>query len=203
MSLGENIYNCRVLKNWSQTDLADALAVSRQSVSKWENGTATPDLDKLINMKEIFEVSLDDLVFGKVDSAPQPVAPATTTTVQHHVPHFRVYMGMVMLVFGMLMLLLSIFWGDLLYFGEAFGELMSAVIVLVSVAMIVPYDFRVFTVCTVIYFAYSVVCFGIMKISNVTNSLFTFIASIVIVVWFIVCGLHATRGETPFGDTKR
>ena len=190
MSLGENIYNCRVLKNWSQTELADALSVSRQSVSKWENGSATPDLDKLIKMREIFDVSLDDLVFGSIDSAPQTSAPAAEHS---RLPHFRVYMGMVMLVFGMLMLLLSIFWGDHLYFGEAFGELMSAVIVLVSIAMIVPYDFRVFAVCTVIYFAYSVVCFGIMKISNVTNSLFTFIASIVIVAWFIICGEHATK----------
>ena len=64
------------------------------------------------------------------------------------------------------------------------------------------YDFRVFTVCTVIYFAYSVVCFGIMKISNVANSLFTFIASIVIVVWFIVCGLHANRDESFRGNAK-
>lgn len=199
MSLGENIYNCRVLKNWSQTELADALSVSRQSVSKWENGSATPDLDKLIKMREIFDVSLDDLVFGSIDSAPQTSAPAAEHS---RLPHFRVYMGMVMLVFGMLMLLLSIFWGDHLYFGEAFGELMSAVIVLVSIAMIVPYDFRVFTVCTVIYFAYSVVCFGIMKISNVTHSLFTFIASIVIVVWFIVCGLHANRDESFRGNAK-
>ena len=205
MSLGENIYNCRVLKNWSQTELADALAVSRQSVSKWENGSATPDLDKLIKMKELFGVSLDDLVFGKPDKAPESVAPAPVQTpphVQHHMPNFRIYMGMVMLMFGMLMLLLSIFWGDHLYFGEAFGELLSAVIVLVSIAMIVPYDFRVFTVCTVIYFIYTVICFGIMKISSITNSIFTLIASIVIVVWFIVCGLHATRNEVPWGDTE-
>ena len=47
MNLGENIYRLRAEKNMSQGDLADALEVSRQSVSKWENNSATPELDKL------------------------------------------------------------------------------------------------------------------------------------------------------------
>ena len=51
MNLGENIYKYRTSKNWSQTEFADALDVSRQSVSKWENNMATPDLDKLLKMK--------------------------------------------------------------------------------------------------------------------------------------------------------
>lgn len=58
MSLGESIYKFRLSKNWSQTDLANALEVSRQSVSKWENNTATPDLD-------IFNVTLNELIFDK------------------------------------------------------------------------------------------------------------------------------------------
>ena len=65
MSLGENIFKQRTNQNWSQTDLANELNVSRQSVSKWENNTAVPDLDKLIKMKQIFEVSIDELVFGE------------------------------------------------------------------------------------------------------------------------------------------
>ena len=64
MNLGENIYRLRTGKNMSQGDLADALEVSRQSVSKWENNSATPDLEKLIKMSELFEVSLDELVNG-------------------------------------------------------------------------------------------------------------------------------------------
>ena len=65
MSLGENIYKHRSARNWSQTDLAEALEVSRQSISKWENNMATPDLDKVIKMGEIFNVTLDELVFDK------------------------------------------------------------------------------------------------------------------------------------------
>ena len=66
MQLGENIYALRTLQNMSQGDLADALEVSRQSVSKWENNMAVPELDKLVKMSELFGVSLDTLVHGTV-----------------------------------------------------------------------------------------------------------------------------------------
>ena len=61
MNLGERIYELRTKMNMSQGDLADKLDVSRQSVSKWENNTAVPDLDKLIKLCDIFEISLDEL----------------------------------------------------------------------------------------------------------------------------------------------
>ncbi len=61
MNLGERIYEFRNEKNLSQGDLADALDVSRQSVSKWENNMAVPDLEKLIKLCDIFEISLDEL----------------------------------------------------------------------------------------------------------------------------------------------
>ena len=62
MNLGDTIYRLRTEKNMSQGDLADALGVSRQSVSKWENGNATPDLDKLVKLAKLFGVTLDELV---------------------------------------------------------------------------------------------------------------------------------------------
>ncbi len=61
MNFGEKIYELRTKKNLSQGDLADRLDVSRQSVSKWENNTAVPDLDKLIKLCDIFEITLDEL----------------------------------------------------------------------------------------------------------------------------------------------
>ena len=45
MNLGETIYRLRTERNLSQGDLADALDVSRQSVSKWENNSAVPELE--------------------------------------------------------------------------------------------------------------------------------------------------------------
>ena len=75
MSLSENIYRLRTEKNMSQLDLADALEVSRQSVSKWETGTAVPELDKLIKLAELFEISLDELV-GRGEQKAESAAPA-------------------------------------------------------------------------------------------------------------------------------
>lgn len=75
MSLGENIYKFRTQKNMSQGDLADALDVSRQSVSKWENNNAVPELDKLVKMGQIFGITLDELVSGK-KPAPKPEVPS-------------------------------------------------------------------------------------------------------------------------------
>ena len=65
MNLGETIYQYRINKNLSQGDLAEKLDVSRQSVSKWENNSAVPDLDKIIKLCDIFEISIDELVKGK------------------------------------------------------------------------------------------------------------------------------------------
>lgn len=78
MSLAENIYRLRSEQNMSQLDLADALEVSRQSVSKWETGTAVPELDKLVKMSDLFGVSLDELVGRSVpvETPIQAEAPA-------------------------------------------------------------------------------------------------------------------------------
>ena len=65
MNLGEKIYQQRTKKELSQGDLAEMLNVSRQSISKWENNTATPDLEKIVKMSEIFEISLDELIKGR------------------------------------------------------------------------------------------------------------------------------------------
>ena len=60
----------------SQLDLADALEVSRQSVSKWETGAAVPELDKLVKMSTLFGITLDQLV-GRASSGPTAPKPST------------------------------------------------------------------------------------------------------------------------------
>ena len=65
MTLGERICALRTRKNLSQGELAESLDVSRQSISKWETNASVPELDKLIKLSEIFEVSLDELILDK------------------------------------------------------------------------------------------------------------------------------------------
>lgn len=56
MSLGETIHRLRTEQNLSQDGLADALGVSRQSISKWETNRSVPDLDKLVKLSGVFGV---------------------------------------------------------------------------------------------------------------------------------------------------
>ena len=61
MEFSERLMILRKQAGLSQEQLADRLGVTRQSVSKWESGTALPELVKLISLSEIFGVSLDYL----------------------------------------------------------------------------------------------------------------------------------------------
>lgn len=62
MILADKITNLRKKAGWSQEELANQLGVSRQSVSKWESGASIPDLDKILRLSQIFEVSTDYLL---------------------------------------------------------------------------------------------------------------------------------------------
>lgn len=58
----DNLISLRKMKQMSQEQLAEAVGVSRQTISKYETGEALPDIDKCKIMAELFDVSLDDLV---------------------------------------------------------------------------------------------------------------------------------------------
>lgn len=62
MTIGEKIIQLRMSKGISQEQLAEHLNVSRQSVSKWEMGQAAPQIDKIVQLSELFNVSCDELL---------------------------------------------------------------------------------------------------------------------------------------------
>ena len=64
MDFGERLYKLRIENNLSQEQLAQLLDVSRQSISKWENGKGYPEMNRLLFMSNYFKVSLDYLVRG-------------------------------------------------------------------------------------------------------------------------------------------
>ena len=72
MALPEKLYALRKKSGLSQEQLAEALNVSRQAISKWEGGSAMPESDKLLALSNYFGVSLDYLL---KDGAPN-AAPA-------------------------------------------------------------------------------------------------------------------------------
>ncbi len=62
MLLSEKIYRLRKTRGMSQEELATATSVTRQSISKWESGSALPDASKIVVLSELFGVSTDYLL---------------------------------------------------------------------------------------------------------------------------------------------
>lgn len=62
MTIGEKITHLRIVSNISQEELAGILKVSRQSLSKWENGDVLPSLDKIKELCALFKVTADELI---------------------------------------------------------------------------------------------------------------------------------------------
>ncbi len=60
--LGNRIVYLRKESHLSQEELAEMLEVSRQSVSKWETGICQPDIENVLKMSQIFEVTVDELL---------------------------------------------------------------------------------------------------------------------------------------------
>ena len=137
MSLADNIYKFRTEQNMSQLDLAEALEVSRQSVSKWETGTAVPELDKLVKMSKLFEISLDELVNGEAQpekAEPSPIItpepqviyvekPAFPTVKRHH-------------VIGAVILFCSLIYAVILYEGLSLEETLSMVLPVIACGIV-------------------------------------------------------------------
>lgn len=76
MSFGEKLQQLRKEKGLSQEDLAHQLNVSRQAVSKWESQNGYPEMEKIIIISELFQVSLDYLM--KEDYEKQETEPTTS-----------------------------------------------------------------------------------------------------------------------------
>ena len=60
--LSDRILELRRQRGWSQEELAERMEVSRQAVSKWESGQTAPELDKILELSRIFEVTTDYLL---------------------------------------------------------------------------------------------------------------------------------------------
>ena len=72
MEFNNKLYELRKQKGFSQEELANRLNVSRQTISKWEVGESTPDMEKLVAISDLFEVSLDELVKGEEPKLAEP-----------------------------------------------------------------------------------------------------------------------------------
>lgn len=65
MDLAERLQDLRKKANYSQEQVADLLGISRQAISKWESGQGKPELDNIIKLTEIYNVSADYIISGE------------------------------------------------------------------------------------------------------------------------------------------
>ena len=115
MSLGQRIYKYRIEKKLSQTDLANALDVSRQSISKWETNGSVPELDKLVKLSELFGVTLDELVLDKKQPDPAVEPESKVAYMERQAPSStQRTVGAILLCFAALVWVLVSLFGDIL-----------------------------------------------------------------------------------------
>ena len=68
MKLPDKIIKNRKSNGWSQEDLAEKMNVSRQAISRWENGTALPDSSNILQLSKLFDVTSDYLLNDDYES---------------------------------------------------------------------------------------------------------------------------------------
>ena len=149
MTIGEKITALRALNDMSQGDLAEKLNVSRQSISKWETNTSIPELDKLIQLSDLFQISIDELVRDNdLSTAPEdaaepdaekettshsnePAPPPTQIIVQRSVSTQKV-VGFILLGIGLLCCVLALLFGSALAVIGAYLVLCSILCLLLK-----------------------------------------------------------------------
>lgn len=67
MSFGENLQYLRKRDNLTQENLAEKMEVSRQTISKWEAGSSYPEMEKILQLCEMFDCTMDDLMRGNME----------------------------------------------------------------------------------------------------------------------------------------
>lgn len=69
-NLPEKLKELRIRNNYSQTYVAEYLNITRQAVSRWETGNATPDLDNLLLLAKLYNTSIDDILGSNNENIP-------------------------------------------------------------------------------------------------------------------------------------
>ena len=77
MELSKKIYQLRKLSGMTQEQLAEKLNISRQTLSKWENGTSVPDVESVVRLSVLFHTSLEELLLEEENHVQEEKAQIT------------------------------------------------------------------------------------------------------------------------------
>lgn len=141
MTLGKRIAALRGKNKLSQGDLAEKLNVSRQSVSKWETDASIPELDKLIQLSDLFRISLDELVREEAAAAceseesdlPHTQESARQQVIIEKAPTpTRKIVGYILLGFGLLCCVLGLIGGTMMLLIGGYAIFCSLICIFVK-----------------------------------------------------------------------
>lgn len=125
IDIGSKIKTLRLSKSMTQEQLAKALHVSAQAVSKWEQGKSYPDIHSLLLLSALFDVSLDQLIKGDLETMKQEVNAADVKAMNRDAIIFSILLAATIILpvpllkwFGLYGLIPELLlWGSAMYFA--------------------------------------------------------------------------------------
>ena len=133
MSFADKLIQLRKAKGLSQEDLADSLGVSRQAISRWEQGNTFPDLLNLQKIMKVFGVSADYLICdeyaaeGNNDDLPAPETDKLQSQFDFKANRFLI-IGFIWIFAALCFLITAIDTMNILYVGLALADVLLACI---------------------------------------------------------------------------
>lgn len=110
MELGKRIKNLRNAHNWNQDELAEKMFVSRQTISNWENEKSYPDIQSILLLSNLFEISLDQLVKGDVEQMQEIINDQDVKQMKFYGKMMLACLAIMIVTFGPLYLVTGL-WG--------------------------------------------------------------------------------------------
>lgn len=134
IDIGSKIKTLRLSKSMTQEQLAKALHVSAQAVSKWENGKSYPDIHSLLLLSALFDVSLDQLIKGDLETMKQEVNAADVKAMNRDAIIYTVLLAATIILpvplikwFGLYGLTPELLlWGSAMYFARRLERIKKA-----------------------------------------------------------------------------
>lgn len=134
IDIGSKIKTLRLSKSMTQEQLAKALHVSAQAVSKWENGKSYPDIHSLLLPSALFDVSLDQLIKGDLETMKQEVNAADVRAMNRDGIIYAILLAATIILpvplikwFGLYGLIPELLlWGSAMYFAHRLERIKKA-----------------------------------------------------------------------------
>ena len=134
IDIGSKIKTLRLSKSMTQEQLAKALHVSAQAVSKWENGKSYPDIHSLLLLSSLFDVSLDQLIKGDLETMKQEVNAADVKAMNRDAIIYTILLAATIILpvplikwFGLYGLIPELLlWGSAMYFARRLERIKKA-----------------------------------------------------------------------------